>query len=96
MHVRLKAALAGACLLALTGTAAAQADRSATPAPAPTTSIQLQTNTGASCSAPAVGNCGSCAISCPTGQAAMCKPGLAVGKGAAGDSCLQTPECSCR
>lgn len=61
----------------------------------PPATINLQTATGASCSAPAVGQCGSCAISCPTGQAAMCRPGLTVGSGKSGESCVQAPDCSC-
>ena len=57
--------------------------------------INLQTNTGSACSSPSVGNCGSCAVSCPTGHAAMCKPGLAVNP-QPGASCVSAPECKCQ
>lgn len=57
--------------------------------------INLQTNTGSACSSPAVGNCGSCSVTCPTGHAAMCKPGLAVNP-QAGASCVTAPECKCQ
>jgi hypothetical protein len=57
--------------------------------------INLQTNTGSACSSPSVGNCGSCSITCPTGHAAMCKPGLAV-NGQPAASCLTAPECKCQ
>jgi hypothetical protein len=57
--------------------------------------INLQTNTGSACAAPSVGNCGSCSVTCPSGHAAMCKPGLAV-NGQPGASCLTPPECKCQ
>lgn len=57
--------------------------------------INLQTSTGSSCAASPVGNCGSCTISCPTGHAAMCRPGLAVNN-QSGASCLNPPECKCQ
>jgi len=66
-----------------------------TPVPNTQSNINLQTNTGSACAAPAVGLCGSCAITCPTGQAANCKPGLAV-NGQPGASCLTPPDCSCK
>jgi len=57
--------------------------------------INLQTSEGASCNTPVVGNCGSCAVSCPTGKAASCKPGIAIGpQGNA--SCVTSPECKCQ
>lgn len=56
--------------------------------------IRLQTSEGASCTTPVVGNCGSCAVSCPSGKAAMCKPGIAVGPQASA-SCVTPPECKC-
>jgi len=34
---------------------------------------------GARCTAPAVGVCGSCSISCPVGKAARCTPGKSYG-----------------
>jgi len=70
-----------------------------TPQPAADSNINLQTNTGSACSAPSVGNCGSCSVTCPTGHAAMCKPGLAVPgnqSGQSGASCLNPPECKCQ
>lgn len=66
-----------------------------TPAPAANSNINLQTNSGSACAAPSVGNCGTCSVSCPTGQAAMCKPGLAVNS-QAGASCVTPPECKCQ
>lgn len=57
--------------------------------------INLQTSEGAACSTPVVGNCGSCAISCPTGKAATCKPGVAVNV-QPGASCVTPPECKCQ
>ncbi|GAC1627468.1 MAG: hypothetical protein NVS9B10_16490 [Nevskia sp.] len=57
--------------------------------------INLQTSEGASCNTPVVGNCGSCAVSCPSGKAASCKPGIAVGP-QAGASCVTSPECKCQ
>jgi len=65
-----------------------------TPQPGADSNINLQTNTGSACAAQPVGNCGSCSVTCPTGQAAMCKPGLAVNN-QAGASCLTAPECKC-
>lgn len=56
--------------------------------------IRVQTSEGASCTTPVVGNCGSCAVSCPSGKAAMCKPGIAVGPQASA-SCVTPPECKC-
>lgn len=88
-----------AVLLALSTAAAAQQH---TPVliNTPTTqgsdsNINLQTNTGSGCSSPSVGNCGSCSVTCPTGHAAMCKPGLAVNP-QPGASCLTAPECKCQ
>ena len=57
--------------------------------------INLQTSEGASCNTPVVGNCGSCAVSCPTGKSASCKPGIAVGPQASA-SCVTSPECKCQ
>ena len=57
--------------------------------------INLQSNTGSACAAPSVGNCGSCSVTCPTGHAAMCKPGLAVNP-QPGASCATAPECKCQ
>jgi hypothetical protein len=66
-----------------------------TPQAGTDSNINLQTNTGSACAAPAVGNCGSCSITCPTGHTAMCKPGLAVNN-QSGASCLNPPECKCQ
>ncbi len=66
-----------------------------TPAPAANSNINVQTNSGSACAAPSVGNCGTCSVTCPTGQAAMCKPGLAVNN-QAGASCVTPPECKCQ
>ena len=57
--------------------------------------INIQSTGGSGCAAPSIGNCGSCSVACPTGQAAMCKPGLAVNQ-APGASCLTPPECKCQ
>ena len=57
--------------------------------------LNLQTSQGSSCQTPSVGACGSCSISCPTGKAAMCKAGMAVGKDSDA-SCLNPPECKCQ
>ena len=48
----------------------------------------------AACSTPGVGDCGTCSVSCATGQAAMCKPGkvsVAIGDG----TCQREPMCRC-
>ncbi len=48
----------------------------------------------ASCSAPGVGDCSSCTVSCPVGAAATCKPGkisAAMGDG----TCQREPSCTC-
>jgi hypothetical protein len=66
-----------------------------TEAPKGTSTLNLQTSQGSSCSAPSAGACGACSISCPTGQAAFCKVGVAMG--AQSDaSCMQPPECKCQ
>lgn len=58
-------------------------------------SVDIQQNTGSRCEARAVGNCGSCAVSCPVGQAATCKPGRAVGKDVDA-TCTTDPSCTCK
>lgn len=58
-------------------------------------SIDIQQNSGSRCEARAVGNCGSCAVSCPVGQSASCKPGRAVGRDIEA-SCTTEPSCSCK
>lgn len=45
---------------------------------------------GSSCSTPAVTDCGSCAVTCPVGQSAVCKPGR-VNNGL----CTREPKCQC-
>ena len=57
--------------------------------------VDIQQNTGSRCEARAVGNCGSCAVSCPVGQAATCKPGRAVGRDSEA-SCTTEPSCTCK
>lgn len=57
--------------------------------------LNLQSSQGASCATPAIGNCGSCSVSCTTGQSAQCKPGIAVGP-QANASCATAPECNCK
>jgi hypothetical protein len=57
--------------------------------------LNVQTSQGSSCAAPSVGNCGTCSISCPTGQAATCKAGVSVGK-ESDASCVAPPECACK
>ncbi|MDR3418092.1 MAG: hypothetical protein P4L83_18110 [Nevskia sp.] len=66
-----------------------------TPVPNTQSNINLQTNTGSACATPPIGLCGTCSVTCPTGQTAMCKPGLAV-NGQPGASCLTPPECKCQ
>jgi hypothetical protein len=58
-------------------------------------SVDIQQNTGSRCEARAVGNCGSCSVSCPVGQAATCKPGRAVSKDVDA-SCTIEPSCTCK
>jgi hypothetical protein len=58
-------------------------------------SVDIQQNTGSRCEARAVGNCGSCSVSCPVGQAATCKPGRAVGRDLEA-SCTTEPSCTCK
>lgn len=56
--------------------------------------FSLRDEPSASCSAPGVGDCSSCSVSCPQGQAAVCKPGkvqAALGDG----SCQREPVCRC-
>ena len=48
-------------------------------------------DTGASCKAPAVGACSSCAITCRPGETATCGPGML-----SGDQCARPPACTCR
>ncbi|PTU32940.1 hypothetical protein [Stenotrophobium rhamnosiphilum] len=57
--------------------------------------VDIQQNTGSRCEARPVGNCGSCAVSCPVGKAAICKPGRAVGKDIEA-SCTTDPSCVCK
>jgi len=86
-----------ALLLAFAGAAVAGTTPvivGAEPAGGSTSTLNLQTSQGVGCAAPVVGLCGSCSVSCPSGSAAYCKPGLAVG-GQASASCLQPPECRC-
>ena len=47
--------------------------------------------TGASCKAPAVGACASCAITCRPGETASCGPGMP-----SGDQCARPPSCTCK
>jgi hypothetical protein len=47
--------------------------------------------TGASCKAPAVGGCASCAITCRPGETATCGPGIV-----SGDLCARPPACVCK
>ena len=59
--------------------------------------ITIHDADGANCTSPPAGFCGNCSITCPTGKAAICKPGLAVGNPSSPQSsCIQPPECSCR
>ena len=62
---------------------------------APSNSVDIQQNSGSRCEARAVGNCGSCSVSCPVGQAATCKPGRAVSKDVDA-SCTIDPSCTCK
>lgn len=48
-------------------------------------------DTGASCKAPAVGACASCAITCRPGETAMCGPGMV-----SGELCARPPNCVCK
>lgn len=64
------------------------------PANGTTSTLSLQNTPGSSCTAPSVGICGTCNISCPSGQAAMCRAGLSIGK-QSDSSCLQPPDCKC-
>ena len=57
-------------------------------------SFSYRQETTASCSAPGLGDCSSCTVSCPVGAAATCKPGkisAAMGDG----SCQREPSCTC-
>ena len=56
--------------------------------------INLRQETPASCAMPSVGDCGSCAVACRVGEAAICKPGKAAGQ-EPGASCLREPACRC-
>lgn len=57
--------------------------------------FDIRQNAGSRCEATAVGSCGSCAVSCPVGEAATCRPGKAVGK-TADASCVTEPSCTCK
>jgi hypothetical protein len=57
--------------------------------------INVQSSQGTACASPGIGNCGTCSVSCPTGKAAMCKPGIAV-NAKLGASCVTPPECRCQ
>ena len=48
-------------------------------------------DTGASCKAPAVGSCASCAITCRPHETATCGPGQV-----AGETCTKQPACMCK
>ncbi|HEX2826338.1 MAG TPA: hypothetical protein VHP37_08330 [Burkholderiales bacterium] len=52
---------------------------------------QDKKDTGASCKAPAVGACASCAITCRPGETATCGPGTP-----SGDLCARPPACTCK
>lgn len=65
------------------------------PSKAGETTLNLQSSPAAFCAVPAAGQCGSCSITCPTGKAAQCKPGLTVSGHSDNASCLSPPECSC-
>jgi hypothetical protein len=52
---------------------------------------QEKKDTGASCKAPAVGACASCAITCRPGESATCGPGML-----SGDLCARPPSCTCK
>ncbi|MGH8460821.1 MAG: hypothetical protein ACRESS_04385 [Stenotrophobium sp.] len=58
-------------------------------------SLNIQKNHGSHCEAMNVGSCGSCAVSCAVGEAAMCRPGKAVGRGEDA-SCVRDPVCQCK
>jgi hypothetical protein len=47
--------------------------------------------TGASCKAPAVGSCASCAITCRPLETAQCAPGQVTA-----DMCTRQPACGCK
>jgi hypothetical protein len=47
--------------------------------------------TGASCKAPPVGACASCAITCRPGETATCGPGMV-----SADLCARPPSCACK
>ena len=57
--------------------------------------VDIRQNAGSRCESPAIGACGSCAVSCPVGEAATCRPGRAVGKGTDA-SCIVDPSCVCK
>jgi hypothetical protein len=53
-------------------------------------SKKTKVETGASCKAPPVGPCGSCAITCRPGETATCAPGQIVA-----DMCTTQASCRC-
>ena len=57
--------------------------------------LDIRQNAGSRCESPAIGSCGSCAVSCPVGEAATCRPGKAVGK-TEDASCVTEPSCNCK
>ncbi|MGH8539869.1 MAG: hypothetical protein ACRETW_05120 [Stenotrophobium sp.] len=58
-------------------------------------SLNIQKTSGSHCEAMNVGSCGSCAVSCAVGTAAMCRPGKSVGQGPDA-SCVRDPVCQCK
>ncbi|HWU68585.1 MAG TPA: hypothetical protein VN046_06905 [Stenotrophobium sp.] len=65
------------------------------PARSGSSTLNIQNNQGSHCEAADVGSCGSCAITCAVGTAAMCRPGKSVGHDADA-SCVRDPVCQCK
>lgn len=65
------------------------------PARAGSSTLNIQNTQGAHCEAANVGSCGSCAVTCDVGAAAMCRPGKSVGHDADA-SCVRDPVCQCK
>ncbi|MGH8505242.1 MAG: hypothetical protein ACRETM_04670 [Stenotrophobium sp.] len=81
-----QAALAGEPVIVMHDPAPARSDSS---------TLNIQNNHGSHCEAANVGSCGSCAVTCAVGTAAMCRPGKSVGHDADA-SCVRDPVCQCK
>ena len=79
-----------ACVAAMLACPPAYAQEHSTRKKSHASAAKKKTDTGASCKAPAVGVCASCAIVCRPGETASCAPGQV-----SADMCITQPACRC-